>query len=90
MSPRPLKDFGFLAPPAEQFERAVAWLQEAPAQRWIFANQQEVQACVDRSKVTVVGSSNRREWSMFQLEAVKPGCRLPRAEANAETNDAQD
>lgn len=90
MSPRPLKDFGFRTSTAEQFERAVAWLQAAPAQRWIFANQQEVQACVDRSKVTVVGSSNRREWSMFQVEAVKPGCQLPRVEAGAKANDAED
>jgi 4-amino-4-deoxy-L-arabinose transferase-like glycosyltransferase len=90
MSPRPLKDFGFRTSPAEQFERAVAWLQEAPAQRWIFANQQEVQACVDRSMVTVVGSSNRREWSMFQVSAVKPGCQLTQPEPNTKATSAED
>jgi 4-amino-4-deoxy-L-arabinose transferase-like glycosyltransferase len=79
MSPRPLKDFGFRVPYPEQFERAVAWLNEAPDKRWIFANLDEVQACVDRQRVTIVGSSNRREWSMFRAEAVKPGCRLPQA-----------
>jgi 4-amino-4-deoxy-L-arabinose transferase-like glycosyltransferase len=90
MSPRPLKDFGFRTSPAEQFERAVAWLQEAPAQRWIFAHQQEVQACVDRSQVTVLGSSNRREWSMFQVSAVKPGCQLPQPPSNTKATDAED
>lgn len=76
MSPRPLKDFGFRNPPAEQFERSVAWLNEAPRTRWIFARQVAVEKCVDRSRVTVAGSSNRREWWMFHAGAVKPGCRL--------------
>jgi 4-amino-4-deoxy-L-arabinose transferase-like glycosyltransferase len=77
MSPRPLKDFGFRNPPAEQFERAVAWLQQAPARRWIFARHVRVQACVDPTRVTVAGRSNRLQWWMFQADAVKPGCRLP-------------
>ncbi len=77
MSPRPLTDFGFRAPPAVQFERALVWLREAPAQRWIFARHDEVQACLDETRVTLAGYANRWRWSMFQLDAVKPGCRLP-------------
>ena len=90
MSPRPLKDFGFRNPRAEQFERAVAWLQAAPAQRWIFARQVAVEACVDRSRVTVAGASNRREWWMFQADAVRPGCRLPAPGAAAPDKDDDD
>lgn len=77
MSPRPLTDFGFRAPPAVQFERAVVWLNEAPAQRWIFARHDEVHACLDDSRVRLAGYANRWRWSMFQRDAVKPGCRLP-------------
>jgi hypothetical protein len=90
MSPRPLKDFGFRVSYPEQFERAVAWLNEAPDKRWIFANLDEVQACVDRSRVTIVGSSNRREWSMFRVDAVKPGCRLPQAVRGRASPDAEE
>ena len=88
MSPRPLKDFGFRNEPAEQFERAVAWLREAPEQRWIFARQVAVQACVDAAHVTVAGQSNRRQWWMFRLDAVRPACRLPlRQPAEAAEDD---
>jgi 4-amino-4-deoxy-L-arabinose transferase-like glycosyltransferase len=77
MSPRPLKDFGFRNPPAEQFERALAWAREAPDRRWIFARHESVQACVDPAKVTVAGHANRWQWWMFRADAVKPGCSLP-------------
>jgi 4-amino-4-deoxy-L-arabinose transferase-like glycosyltransferase len=77
MSPRPLKDFGFRREPAGQFERATAWLAEAPDRRWIFAQGDVVQACVERDRVRVAGWSNRRQWWMFRLDAVRPDCRLP-------------
>lgn len=78
MSPRPLQDFGFRAERALQYERAVAWLREAPERRWIFAHDRAVQACVDRERVVVAGNANRRQIWMFRLDAVKPDCRLPR------------
>lgn len=90
MSPRPLKDFGFRNPPAEQFERAVAWMNEAPAQRWMFARHVRVQACVDAGKVTIAGRSNRLQWWMFRADAVTPGCRLPDARAAAPDDDDSD
>lgn len=90
MSPRPLKDFGFRNPHAEQFERAVAWLQAAPAQRWIFAHKAAVAACVDRSRAIVAGASNRRAWWMFQADAVRPGCQLPAADAESPDKDDDD
>ena len=77
MAPRPVQDFGFKVPPAQQFERAVSWLQAAPQRRWVFALAPAVAPCVDESRVTTVGSSNRRAWWMFQADAVRPGCRLP-------------
>jgi 4-amino-4-deoxy-L-arabinose transferase-like glycosyltransferase len=77
MSPRPLRDFGFRNEPAEQFERAAAWLAEAPGRRWIFAHGEAVEACVDRERVTLAGRSNRRSWWMFQADAIRPDCRLP-------------
>jgi 4-amino-4-deoxy-L-arabinose transferase-like glycosyltransferase len=79
MAPRPLHDFGFRNPRAEQFERATAWLAQAPERRWIFAGQVGVQSCVDKNRVSVVGHSNRLQWWMFQLDAVTPGCQLPDA-----------
>jgi 4-amino-4-deoxy-L-arabinose transferase-like glycosyltransferase len=91
MAPRPMKDFGFRNQPAEQFEAAVAWLREAPAQRWIFARHVAVQACVDRERVTLAGHANRWQWWMFRLDAVKPDCRLPlRRPAEAAADDETD
>lgn len=93
MSPRPMqeiKDFGFRNPPAEQFERAVAWMNEAPDRRWMFARHVRVQACVDAAKVTIAGRSNRLQWWMFRADAVKPGCRLPDARAAAADDDDTD
>ncbi len=87
MSPRPLHDFGFANPPAEQFERAQAWLREAPERRWIFARQVAVQACVDRSQVVVAGQANRLQWWMFRLAAVRPGCRLAPSAADPDSID---
>jgi hypothetical protein len=77
MSPRPLTDFGFRASSAEQFERAVAWLREAPERRWIFARHEEVHPCLDERRTTLAGYANRRRWTMFRLDAVRPDCQLP-------------
>ena len=81
MARRPLHDFGFRREPADQFESAVAWLREAPTRRWIFARADAVQACIEADRVTPAGNANRWSWWMFQLDAVKPGCRLPRQSA---------
>lgn len=84
MSPRPLVDFGFRNPRAEQFAKAARWQAEAPARRWIFARQVAVEACVDRSKVSIVGHSNRLQWWMFRADAVQPGCLLQDGAADAD------
>ncbi len=77
MAPRPVRDFGFRAPGAVQFDRAVAWMSQAPDRRWVFALGTAVAPCVERSAAKVIGHSDRREWWMFQSPAVRPGCRLP-------------
>ncbi|GAB4040077.1 MAG: glycosyltransferase family 39 protein [Rubrivivax sp.] len=83
----PVVDFGFLRPPAEQFELAAAWAREAPDRRWIFARQAAVQACVDPTQVIVAGNANRLQWWMFRVSAVRPGCRLPAPGADAPAGD---
>jgi 4-amino-4-deoxy-L-arabinose transferase-like glycosyltransferase len=77
MAPRPVQDFGFKRRAPEQFARAADWLHEAPARRWVFAFAPAVRACVDEAHVTRVGLSNRREWWMFQADALRPGCTPP-------------
>ena len=87
MAPRPVHDFGFKVAPAQQFERAVQWLHEAPQRRWVFALAPVVAPCVDESRATPVGASNRRAWWMFQADAVRPGCRLPERGVRADEDD---
>ena len=74
MADRPMQDFGFLKPTELQFTQAVRWQAEAPAERWIFGLREAVKACVDKSRVTVAGYANRRQWWMFRSDAVIAGC----------------
>lgn len=83
MADRPVKDFGFKKPTELQFGEAVAWQAQAPGERWIFGLREAVKACVDRTKVTVAGYANRRQWWMFRADAVVPHC-IPRFEENDE------
>ena len=86
MADRPMKDFGFTQPTRQQFAQAVLWQAEAPNQRWIFALREAVVPCVDKSKATMAGYSNRRLWWMFRADAVVPGC-VP---SNATPEDRSD
>jgi len=74
MARGPVAEFGFLKPWPQQYAEAVAWLRQAPAQRWIFSLDTAMGNCVDRHRATYVGHANRREWWMFRLDAVLPGC----------------
>jgi 4-amino-4-deoxy-L-arabinose transferase-like glycosyltransferase len=82
---RPVVDFGFKRPRAQQFADAVAWLAKAPEQRWVFSLGKAMGECVVRERAKRVGHSNRREWWVFQLSAVVPDC-VPQ-EAGAEEAD---
>lgn len=74
----PVSEFGFLKPWPQQYAEAVAWLRQDPARRWVFSLDTAMGPCVDRRLATYVGHANRREWWMFRLDAVLPGC-VPRA-----------
>jgi hypothetical protein len=87
MADRPMKDFGFLRDTGDQFLDAARWAAEKPDQRWIFALREAVSACVKRDKVTIVGFANRRQWWMFQAEAVVPDCRPQWAESPDKSED---
>ena len=78
MASGPVTEFGFLQPWPRQYARATAWLRVDPTQRWVFSREEAMEACVQRQRAHYVGHANRRNWWMFQLDAVIPGC-LPRA-----------
>jgi hypothetical protein len=71
---RPATDFGFTVPGAEQFVRGVQWQAQAPATRWLFAQDAAIEDCVHRDKAIDLGNANRRGWWMFKFDAVVPGC----------------
>ncbi len=74
MAQGPVTEFGFLKPWPQQFSDAAAWLHAAPARRWLFSLDSAMGACVDRRRATFVGHANRRDWWMFQADALVPGC----------------
>ena len=71
---RPVREFGFSTPFDAQFKQAVAWQAQSPQKRWIFALDQAMGDCVERTRAVHVGRANHREWWMFRADAVKPGC----------------
>ena len=90
MADRAMKDFGFLKPTGEQFTDATHWQAEVPATRWIFGLREAVKACVDKSKVTVAGYANRRQWWMFRADAVVTNCVPKLADSDAAAGGADD
>lgn len=87
MAQGPVRDFGFRAPWPLQFERASAWLAQAPAQRRIFILQDALQRmgdCIDASHAQYVGRANRREWWLLGADAVVRGCVPAQAAGNGE------
>lgn len=89
MVARPVHDFGFQTPWPQQFTAATQWLAEAPQQRWVFALDDAMGACVDRSKAIDVGRANRRDWWLFRNDAVIPGC-VPAAIDEKGADDSSD
>lgn len=82
----PKAEFGFLQPWPEQYARAVRWLRADPARRWVFIRAAAMGSCIDRQRAHFIGLANRRDWWMFQLPAVTPGC-VPHASASAQAED---
>jgi 4-amino-4-deoxy-L-arabinose transferase-like glycosyltransferase len=85
MAQGPVTEFGFLKPWPQQYADAIAWLRQDPARRWIFSLDEAMGHCVDRRRATHVGHANRREWWMFQIGAVAPGC-IPESSGDAEAD----
>jgi hypothetical protein len=83
----PTRDFGFLAPRDRQYLDAVRWQSQAPERRWIFIIAPAMGDCVDRSSAVRIGEANRREWWMFQADAVRADC-VPAAGEDDDTVDA--
>lgn len=75
----PTRNFGFRKPRQAQYVEAVAWLAQAPRQRWLFVREDAMGACVDRDKARFVGTANRRRWWLLRGDAVVAGC-VPAAE----------
>ncbi len=74
MATGPVTEFGFLKPWPMQFAAAAAWLHADPAQRWVFAREAAMGQCVDRQRARYVGHANRRDWWMFQANALVADC----------------
>ena len=74
MAQGPVRDFGFALGWNRQYEEAVRWLGENPAQRRIFILDEAMGDCVDQAKASFVGHANRREWWLFGADAVVAGC----------------
>ncbi|MBT2143926.1 MULTISPECIES: glycosyltransferase family 39 protein [unclassified Rhodanobacter] len=85
MAQGPVTEFGFLKPWPQQYADAIAWLRQDPAPRWIFSLDEAMGHCVDRRRATYVGHANRREWWMFQIGAVAPGC-IPESSGDTEAD----
>jgi hypothetical protein len=86
MADGPVTEFGFLQPWPRQYAQATAWLRADPAQRWVFSLDEAMGACIQRQRAHYVGHANRRNWWLFQLDAVIPGC-LPRPAGSAADAD---
>ena len=87
MAQGPTTEFGFLKPWPQQYAEAIAWQQQAPAQRWVFSLDDAMGQCVDRHRAIHVGHANRREWWLFKADAVIAGCTPGVAENAADDAD---
>jgi 4-amino-4-deoxy-L-arabinose transferase-like glycosyltransferase len=71
---RKVTEFGFKKPAKQQLQMGIAWLAEAPQQRWLLADNRYLDACVKRGAAVTAGMANRREWVLLQLPAINTEC----------------
>lgn len=77
---RPVRTFGFGpqsnggAPWPAQWAAAAQWLPGSARPRWVLSLQDALPACVDRSRVVAMGTSNRRAWTLVPAGALPAGC----------------
>jgi len=87
---RSVVTFGFTRPFNEQLEDAILWIQQSSQKRWVFILSDAMAPCIDKSKAIKVGHSNRREWWIFQANAILPECKngnVPKKANNQENNE---
>ena len=89
MADGPVREFGFRLDSPTQYAHAVRWLAEDPANRRVFILEDAMGTCVDKLRAMHVGHANRREWWLFGIDAVKPGC-VPADEAAKEDDSGDD
>ncbi len=73
----PTAEFGFKQPAAEQLRRAVAWLEQDPANRRVLLSQPQQQpSCFSDAAgaVVAVGAANRRDWFLVSRPAISARC----------------
>ena len=87
---RSMTDFGFRRPWHDQLAAAIRWQEAAPGNRWVFAQAPALAACIDPATAVVVGNANRRTWTMFRAEAVRPACRGGNVPESIDANDKGD
>jgi 4-amino-4-deoxy-L-arabinose transferase-like glycosyltransferase len=81
---RPVREFGFKRPWAEQWHDAGPWLAEAPDKRWLLVLDDAMSPCVDPSKVIDIGVANRNRWQLLPGTAWNPECHAERTGSTAE------
>jgi len=70
----PTAEFGFKQPATEQLRRAVAWLDQDPANRRVLLSQSKQQPSCLAGAVVAVGTANRRDWFLVARPAITARC----------------
>ncbi|MBL8264041.1 MAG: glycosyltransferase family 39 protein [Xanthomonadaceae bacterium] len=74
MADRPAATFGFNVLWPEQLARGMRWQAEKPGARWLLVQEPALSQCVDKSKATFAGVSNRRRWWLVPAAAADAAC----------------
>ncbi|MEL6114029.1 glycosyltransferase family 39 protein [Photobacterium sp. SP02] len=77
-SPQTVTHFSYLAPIAEQEQRAWKWLHEAPDRFILIPDSAEV-SCFIMSKGRDMGLAHRRHWILFDPSSAEPDCEPPKS-----------
>ncbi|MBX3713954.1 MAG: glycosyltransferase family 39 protein [Lysobacter sp.] len=89
MADRPAATFGFNVLWPEQLARGMRWQAEAPDKRWLLVQEPALSQCVDKSKATFAGVSNRRRWWLVPAAAADAQC-VPAGVQTQNEADGQD
>lgn len=78
----PVREFGFERDFQAQWRDAVAWLAQAPEDRWLFALKDVARDCVDPARLIELKRSSRRDWVLVPGTAHIAGCIPSAADIN--------